>query len=102
MDGAWDGTPSVATMPASPTSRPCDSSDSTTRLATLAGRKCCFPLPAGRPLDVAAELEAHRREYLVGEVFLAARREPLVESGTEHRGRSPLIDGGRDRPTPLT
>ena len=37
----------------------------------------------GLLLDVAAELEAHGRQQLVGEVRLAARREPLVQRGRQ-------------------
>ena len=37
-----------------------------------------------RLLEVPAELEAHRREQLVGEVRLAARAEALVERRREH------------------
>ena len=37
---------------------------------------------------MAAELLAHRREQLVGEVGLAAPGEALVEDGAEHSGRS--------------
>ncbi len=57
-----------------------------------------WSLSSLRLLDVAAELAAHGREQLVGEVGLAARRESPVEGGREHRGRHALVDGRLDRP----
>ena len=47
---------------------------------------------------MAAELVAHRREQLVGEVGLAARAEALVERRGEDRRRHGFVDGGLDRP----
>src|SRR5579883_3574420 len=49
-----------------------------------------------------AKLVAHGREQLVREVRLAARSEPLVERRREHMSRHALVDGGLDRPPPLT
>ena len=49
-------------------------------------------------LKMPAELVAHGREQLVGEIRLAARAEPLVERRGEHMGRHALVDGGLDRP----
>ena len=55
-------------------------------------------LMPGRLFHVAAELKAHGRQQLVGEVGLAARRESFVERRGEHRRRHGLVDGGLDRP----
>src|SRR5215469_5951849 len=50
-------------------------------------------------LEVAAELEPHRREHLVLVVGLAARGEALVEGGGEDGNGHRLVDGGLDRPS---
>ena len=51
-----------------------------------------------RLLDMPAELVAHRREQLVGEIRFAARAEPLVQRRGQHMGRHALIDRGLDGP----
>ena len=56
---------------------------------------------AGRQLDVAAELLAHRRQQLVGVDRLAAAAEPREQRGRQHRRRHALVDGGLDRPPAL-
>src|SRR6266513_1389338 len=58
-------------------------------------------LPPGRPLDVAAELLAHRREDLLGEGVVLPRSEADVERGGEHVHRDALFDRRHDRPAPL-
>ena len=50
---------------------------------------------------MAAELLAHGRQDLVGEVGLAPRREPRVQRGGQHRRRDALVDGGQRRPATL-
>src|SRR2546425_8771361 len=54
-----------------------------------------------RLFEVTAELIAHGREQLVGEVRFAARGEALVQRGGEDGGRHRLVDGRPDRPPPL-
>ena len=54
-------------------------------------------------LEVAAELVAHRRQQLVGEVGLAARAEALVEGGGQDVRRDAFVDrrpGCVQRPSP--
>src|SRR5262249_7846949 len=51
--------------------------------------------------QMAAELIAHRREQLVGEIRLAAGAESLIERRAQNVSRRRLVDGGFDRPTPL-
>src|SRR4051794_22410736 len=55
----------------------------------------------GRALHVAAELLAHRREDLAGEVGLPTRGEALEERGGEHAGGHALLDRRLDRPPAL-
>src|SRR5689334_10228676 len=57
---------------------------------------------ARRLLDVPAELVAHRREQLVGELGLAARGEAIVKRCRQHVCRRALVDCSLDRPAPLT
>src|SRR3954452_14691527 len=56
----------------------------------------------GRAIHMAAELLAHRREDLAGEVRLPARFEALEERGGEHAGGHALLDRRLDRPPALT
>src|SRR5260370_40194407 len=51
--------------------------------------------------DVPAELVAHGRQNLAGEVAFSAGTEALVESGAQHRGGYPLVDGREDGPAAL-
>src|SRR5712692_3714847 len=71
--------------------RPCDSAVGFTGVTP-------FSFARG-PLDVAAELEAHGREYLGGEVVLTTRRETLVERRAEHGRGDALFNCGADCPT---
>src|SRR5258706_4930804 len=48
---------------------------------------------------VTAELEAHRREQLVGKFGVAAGTEALIQSSGENRSGHGLVDGGLDGPT---
>src|SRR5260370_39814165 len=48
--------------------------------------------------DVPAELVAHGRQNLAGEVALSAGTEALVESGAQHRGGYRFVDGREDCP----
>ena len=52
-------------------------------------------------LDVAAELEAHGGEKLVGEIRLAARAEALIKCGGQHIGGHGFVDRRLDRPAAL-
>ena len=52
-----------------------------TRLAHLSARRSRLRVHCPRLFEVPAELEAHRRQQLVGEVGLAARGEALVQGG---------------------
>src|SRR4051812_20352325 len=61
------------------------SSPATSRSMATAGR-------LGRLLVVAAELLAHRREHLAGEVIETARGKTLVERRGEDRCRHALVD----------
>src|SRR5438309_3073017 len=54
-----------------------------------------------RLLDVAAELPAHGREHLVGEVRPSLGREAFVEGGRQHVGGHPLVHGGDGGPAAL-
>src|SRR5206468_12792983 len=54
-----------------------------------------------RLFQVAAELIAHGREQLVGEVRLAARAEAFIVGGGEDGRRYRFVDGRPDRPPPL-
>ena len=65
------------------------------------GRSSWAPASRRRLLEMAAELVAHGRQQLVGEVRLAARAEALVQRGGEDGRRHRLVDGRLDRPPPL-
>src|SRR5262252_9223504 len=54
-----------------------------------------------RLLDMAAELEAQRREQLVGELLLAARAEAGEEGRADHRRGDALVDRRLQCPAPL-
>src|ERR1700739_2553746 len=56
---------------------------------------------SGLLLLVPAELIAHRRQDLVGEVTEPARLKPLVQGCGDDRGGDALVDGGRARPPSL-
>ena len=51
---------------------------------------------------MATELVAHRRQQLAGELAEAARLEPLVERGSDHRGGHALVDRREHRPAALS
>ena len=51
---------------------------------------------------MAAEPVAHGGEYFVCKFGLVPRAEAIVEGRGEDVGRNGLVDGGLDRPTPLT
>src|SRR5262249_46282225 len=55
-------------------------------------------LRPGRFFQMPPEFVTHGRQELVGEIGLAARAEPLVESRGEHMRRHALVDGGLDGP----
>src|SRR6516165_4618075 len=74
--------------------------------ATAAGSgsvssSCCMPRLL-LALGVAAELAAHRREDLAGELTQAPRLESLVERHGDDGGGNPLVYGGVHRPPALT
>src|SRR5918993_1230114 len=66
---------------------------------TRAVRKMCSR--SRRLLDMPAELVAHGREQLVGEIRLAARAEPLVERRRQDMRRHTLVDRRLDGPAAL-
>src|SRR5215475_11109830 len=73
--------------------------------ATAAGSgrvssSCCTP-GLLLPLGVAAELAAHRRQDLAGELAEAPRVEPLVQRVRDDRGRDRLVHGREHRPPAL-
>src|SRR5262249_47633284 len=51
--------------------------------------------------QMAAELIAHRREQLVGEIRLASATKPLIERRAQDVSGHRLVDGGFDCPAPL-
>src|SRR5512140_2184515 len=72
--------------------------------AAASGRvssSCCMP-GLLLPLGVTAELAAHRRQDLAGELPQASRLEPLVERHGDDRGGNSLVNGGVYRPPALT
>src|SRR5215510_626936 len=50
--------------------------------------------------QMSAELVTHGREQFVGEIRLAARAEPLIQSRRQDMRGHSLIDGGLDCPAP--
>src|SRR4051794_5074959 len=61
------------------------------RRANRRGRSLCLLL-------VAAELEAHRGQELVGELGLAARLEAAEQGGAQHGSGNRFVDRGLQRP----
>src|SRR5215471_21144375 len=55
----------------------------------------------GGLFQMSTELVTHGREQFIGEICLAARAEPLVQSRRQDRRGHGLVNGGLDRPAPL-
>src|SRR5580700_5564956 len=53
------------------------------------------------PLDMAAELVAHRGKQLIGEIFLAAGAEPLIKRRAQHGRGGGLVDRRGNGPAAL-
>src|SRR5919106_3509394 len=75
--------------------------DKRTRYAGKGGEEYETGRHSGGLLLLAAELHAHRREHLVGEVVEPARAEAGVEGRAQHGGRHALVDRRDRRPAAL-